>query len=602
MGNRQAKDRGKTYPTAITVKSGTELILEIDQYQQWFDALCADDEQFIKDKLQTADKVERERLINGTFDFGGKQDEDKVFKALNETNFRTTRPLILSALFGSTKAVSCLVDNGAIVTCVESNGGNLLHMMVSAAHSFPQYEDDLTKAYANYTKIFSEKDVCLLLHAENPEGLRPLELAAKLGCCKIVRAFLETRGVYLTRETKRGMIRYQWIDVTEYETTDPKLDRRGKSPLGFLALMDEKTLMKSCTKDLFTWSPFKLWFKSKICTYSIFFFLWFLFRLSQMVVFILLSVDKSLLHSMGGIADEEIATTPNATYSFVFCSTYVSFSFSPTIRTALFVYMAVQGYFILLFDVIEVLTITVRKVPLFFFGFYSIRPNIVVERVFYRLNQFMMSLLFSLAATAQLTDSLNIFSHTGLQVINILCTINMTFSIMFFFQLLPAIGIYVITARRMLRDLISFGFLYLIWVTPFSLYFMVYFNTNSKRECVKEFSTVGESFYSTFLLMLNMLNLRDYDVYNVEIMDFVHVIYVFVVAVLLINFLIAVMSSSAARIALCDDVILRLERLHCALTIEVRINWILYRFIKAWKSKLMVVQNSRFYILNIKYG
>ncbi len=474
--------------------------------------------------------------------------------------------------------------------------------MVSAAHACPRYEDDLTNAYRNYIKIFSEKDVRLLLHAENPEGLRPLELAAKLGCCKMVKAFLETPGVYLTRETKRGMVRYQWIDVTEYETTDPKLDRRGKSPLGFLALMDEKTLMKPYTKDLFTWSPFKLWFKSKICTYSIFIIIWFLFRLSQMVVYLVLSADKSLLHYIGGIADEDLVTSPNATFTFVFCSTYVSYSLSPTVRTALFAYMAVQGYLTLLFDIIETLTAIVRKRPVFFYGFYSIRPNIVVERVLYRLNQFMMSFLFSLAATAQLTNSWNIFTKTDLQIINILCTINMTFSMMFFFQLLPAIGIYVITARRMLRDLVSFGFLYFIWVTPFSLYFMVYFNTNSKHECVKEFSSVGESFYSTFLIMLNMLNLRDYDVYNSKIMDFVHVVYVFVVAVLLINFLIAVMSNSAARIALCDDVILRLERLHCALTLEFRINWILQRFINAWKSKLMVVQNSRFYVLNIKYG
>ncbi len=153
----------------------------------------------------------------------------------------------------------------------------------------------------------------------------------------------------------------------------------------------------------------------------------------------------------------------------------------------------------------------------------------------------------------------------------------------------------------MLRDLLNFSFLYLLWVTPFSLYFLVFFNTNSKFDCVSEFSNIGEAFYSTFRMMLNMLDLHLYEVHTPQVLDLVHMIYVFTVAILLINFLIAVMSTSAARIAMSDKVIVDLEKTYVSLIVEYRIGWLMKSLLNKCKGRTMVISNSRYYLLNIEY-
>ncbi len=129
---------------------------------------------------------------------------------------------------------------------------------------------------------------------------------------------------------------------------------------------------------------------------------------------------------------------------------------------------------------------------------------------------------------------------------------------------------------------------------------MVFFNTSVKSECVSDFADVGQSFYSTFCMMVNMLDVTSYDVYNVRVVNLLHGTYVFTVSILLINFLIAVMSTSATRISLSEDIILQLERMHIALTLEHRIGWPLPRFLQQCKSCIIVVENNKYFLMNVK--
>ena len=56
---------------------------------------------------------------------------------------------------------------------------------------------------------------------------------------------------------------------------------------------------------------------------------------------------------------------------------------------------------------------------------------------------------------------------------------------------------------------------------------------------------------------------------------FLHVMYVFVVAILLINFLIALMSNSVAEVAEHKDIVMMIQRLAVACTLEMRLGWLL---------------------------
>ncbi len=108
----------------------------------------------------------------------------------------------------------------------------------------------------------------------------------------MVKAMLETPVVYLTKEITRGKVNYQWIDVTEYETTDPELDRRGKSPLAFFAFMSEQTLRRPGTLELFTWPPFRIWLKGKEQSSKMFVIIFFLIHAAMICFYFVVRVDK----------------------------------------------------------------------------------------------------------------------------------------------------------------------------------------------------------------------------------------------------------------------------------------------------------------------
>ncbi len=602
MGGNQIKGKIASSPSSVE-RSGSETCMNIDSYQFWFDALRSNKKDTVTAILDESDKEETNRLLNGWFHY-----EDDEHTGLHEIvedskrgNVRATRPFILTVLYGSYDVLRCLLDRGADPYCLEEGANNIFHVMGQMTYLFPKYEEYQVKSYIQCISILGKERMSLLLSSENSESLRPLELAAKLGCCKMVKAMLETPGVYLTKEKTRGMVHYQWIDVTEYETTDPKLDRRGKSPLGYLALMTETTLMKPGTMELFCWPPFQMWMKSKFHSNRIILSLWFILRFIQVVMYFVVSADKSLLGVIGGVAEVELTSNVTRNYTFVFCSSYVQYSLAPQLRTFLYLWIAVQAYFTIVFDIAEFIVIRVRKTPKYLHSACNVGSNYVVTKYLYQFNHFCFSAIMALGVTLQFAKLQSVFTPELIQFINLVCTINITFCFMFFFQMLPIVGVYVTTVRRMLRDLLNFSFLYLLWVTPFSLYFLVFFNTNSKFDCVSEFSNIGEAFYSTFRMMLNMLDLHLYEVHTPQVLDLVHVIYVFTVAILLINFLIAVMSTSAARIAMSDKIIVGLERMYVALILESRLGRPLRGLLKRCKERTLVISNSRYYLLNIEY-
>ncbi len=602
MGGNLAKGKSSSSSSSVE-QNGAETCMDIDSYQFWFDVIRNNRKDTVTAILNESDKEETNRLLNGWFHY--EDDEHtglhEIFEDSKRDSVRATKPFILTILYGSYDVLKCLLERGADPYCVEEGANNIFHVMGQMTYLFPEYEDDQMKSYTQCISILGKERMSLLLSSENSEGLRPLELAAKLGCCKLVKAMLETPGVYLTKEKTRGMVHYQWIDVTEYETTDPAMDRRWKSPLGFLVLMTEKTLMKPGTMELFSWPPFQMWMKSKFHSSRLFISLWFILRFIQVVIYSVVFADKGLLRFLGGITEVELTSNVTRNYTFVFCSSYVQYSLYPQLRIFLYLWLAIQAYITIIFDIAEFIVIRIRKTPRYLFAASKVGGNYVVTKYLYQLNHSCFSMILVLGVTLTLADMQSIFVPEVVQFVNLVCTFNITFSFMFFFQLLPIVGVYVTTVRRMLRDLLNFNFLYLLWVTPFSLYFLVFFNTNSKFDCVSEFSNIGEAFYSTFRMMLNMLDLHLYEVHTPQVLDFVHVMYVFTVAILLINFLIAVMSTSAARIALSDKIIVDLERMYVSLIVESRIGWILRGSLIKCKGRTMLTSNSRYYLLNIEY-
>ncbi len=251
----------KVVPSIIETPADS---IDMEEYQLWFDALRSNKKDNVLAILNESDKEEKHRLLNGWFKCASDQNAQEIFTQIWSSNLSITRAFILAGVSGSHDTLACFLQQGADPHCLVEGDHNLFHSMVLISHSFPHQEEDQARWYGKCSEILGKERVTMLLRGENADGLRPLELAAKLGCCKMVKVILDTPGVYLTEERTCGMVQHQRIDVTEYETIDPELDRRGKSPIGFLAFMNEQTLMRPGTLELFTLAPFQLWLQGKV--------------------------------------------------------------------------------------------------------------------------------------------------------------------------------------------------------------------------------------------------------------------------------------------------------------------------------------------------
>ena len=65
----------------------------------------------------------------------------------------------------------------------------------------------------------------------------------------LLNVILQTKGVYITREETRGLVSYQWLDITEYEAYGAG-NRREKSPLLGLIWLDICKLSEPGTEAL----------------------------------------------------------------------------------------------------------------------------------------------------------------------------------------------------------------------------------------------------------------------------------------------------------------------------------------------------------------
>ncbi len=209
---------------------------------------------------------------------------------------------------------------------------------------------------------------------------------------------------------------------------------------------------------------------------------------------------------------------------FVFCSNFARYSLTYNARTALFLCLAIYGYFGIIFKFAESIAIRIRKTPLYFCKDFKSEGNVVVSRLLYSINQMFLSFLFAVNGTMGIFMNHLLSYPPLLQIFHLIYSINIILSITIFFQLLPFVGIYIIAVRHMLRELLNFILLFLLWVAPFSFHLMWSFNTNFKKGCMHEFSNMGESTYSTFRMMNHMLDVTRFDVHSPHILQLVHVV------------------------------------------------------------------------------
>ena len=174
-----------------------------------------------------------------------------------------------------------------------------------------------------------------------------------------------------------------------------------------------------------------------------------------------------------------------------------------------------------------------------------------------------------------------------------------TWSLLYFVQLLPSIGYFVVAIQQMVRQMFNFGVVYSIFFFAAGHAFFVTVNTSERQTCSGEFSNVLQGIYSTFAIMLNLVNPAQLGLRHPGWIYVLHVSYIVIVAILLINFLIAIMSSALSEVALQQPIIERLQRLSVAIAIESRIDRLVAPYYRAMQRRHFVYEGDRIYIVRV---
>ena len=149
-------------------------------------------------------------------------------------------------------------------------------------------------------------------------------------------------------------------------------------------------------------------------------------------------------------------------------------------------------------------------------------------------------------------------------------SIGSMWGVVYFLQVLPWSSIYAIAIQRMLQYLFRFVLISFLFLCAFALSFRRILLGNSNK-CPKGFSTLGETIYSSFLVLINLVNFREYENADRVSLYLLYMTFVFFISILLINFLIAAMTQSFSDVHSNRSTIIQTQRLSLMTIIQMRL-------------------------------
>lgn len=97
-----------------------------------------------------------------------------------------------------------------------------------------------------------------------------------------------------------------------------------------------------------------------------------------------------------------------------------------------------------------------------------------------------------------------------------------------------------------------------------------------------------------------MVDFTSYEVSDTSTLYILHVVYVFVIAILLVNFLIALLSTSAGRVQEHEDVILMVQRLSVVGALEQRLRRLFSCYYNRVNKWLYHEERGKLYLIKVK--
>ncbi len=519
----------------------------------------------LEDFIKTCDENMRKLLLNGWIDI----------EHTSSVNFTVSRPWCLAACHGSHKVMQALLDFGVDVLQTDYKDNNILHCLITTAFLNPNSETEVLQTYDFLVQNMRHDDLKTLLMHENEDGFQPLELSVHLGAFPFFEKMFETEGLYVTSCKNEGIFQVITQDVTLYE--NPQSPRYARSPIYLLSLLDKNQMKRESTSRIYASHLIQHWTSLKMKSNLPFLVVWGTFRLIYIVLYSL----QNCLFNSGSIQ-------PWQRY----------FKYSTKII------LIVCSLLMILWDIYEFIMSKISQSKWKKHWPKGIK-SFVCQQCLYRLLQFFLPLFIAYSLIIEYLQHVHGQEHflgylmTGNPVRFFLFTgmyLSLVYSILYFVQIMPIIGHFVITINRMLSVMGQFLIVFII----FSLVFTqgLYVAINTIPLLMEKYNTFLESMYALFISMFSMVDFYQFAKYDAGFL-LLHVFFALSTNVLLMNFLIAILSNVVAEGSQYEQTIYTVQRLYVLSVVEERVARIMPRVAWWWKKKCFYCQHENVYIESV---
>ena len=551
----------------LSTAEGTDYLC-IERFEEWYLALKHDRVDILEAVLGESNVEEAAALLNNVFRFTESELKDET---ANRTCSEPEQclwqsPFILTATFGAKRSFQAILKYKHIldVDCLENSNQNILHAIVTTVKSTGLGREKIyIDIYLSLMSTLSLHERRSLLMQENTNGMRPLEVAIRSGCFGLATAMFEEVGIYKFPKRFKGIYTEVWYDVTEYECWGHG-SRRHVSPLQMLLFVETEQFKVECTQRFFEWDVIQSWTSIKFLMNLPFLLLWFLWRLSFCIMCYIIRPTLLPTHT------KDIAlciTEANATVAGHRNRLVISLPAS--------IYMVVVAFGIVLVDLYEL----VKRIRQKNTGLWDLKKwhKYATHTLTYRLCQFTL-------AVSIITNAFQVKSVESMPVLEsllyTLASVINAWTLLYFFELTPIIGTYAICVQKLLGVIVRFMFLFAVMFFSFTITFWKIFTSDATPCPHPHFDDLPSSIYSTFQIMLNMIpNLISPDDDNMASKMFLHCLFWIIIAVMLLNFLVALMTNEINYIMEHWRISLVLQRLAAVLLTEQRINMFRLQFL-----------------------
>ena len=484
---------------------------------------------------------------------------------------------------------------GVDVFQTDTLGNNTVHVLIETASRNISNEERYVETLDVIKSLFTSTELKHLLLTENILKLRPLELACFCGCLTLARAIFETRDVYLYKEEHIGYTVVQYFDVWLWTVYHQPSTSNARFPSNFDCLCRniEVEIAKGAQKALKN-PPIQAWVRNKGKMNWPFIFIWFLFRFFYVTLFFvgisgntcpmetqqLLNESSKTMYANSSIR-ENPSTLPDNGF----------------IQNEILI-QAIISTFMLIFDAWDML-LEKRLYSKESLNIFSKR-NFIVHIYFYREAQISTCVSMVGLSLCQCIRTLryivpNTLDHTFF----VLIACGSMWGLLYSLQVVPWMSIYAIAVQRMIQDSVRFFLIFILFFSVFVISFRRILLDNAEV-CPKGFENIGEATYSTFLVTLNNIKFREYDNLDKFSIYMLHFVFVLFIAILLLNFLIAIMTSSYADVQRNRYVLVEMQRSTMMILVQYRFGRPLNYFYRRYQTRCFVKYGERLCVKHVR--